>query len=101
MQSAMTNVVRPLAALATALALPSAAWIHGDLTVTSWGGANTRSQMLAYVIPYEQQTGLTINMERYDGGRCPRPGRGLQRQMGRGRSRTGRRDPRLRGRPAG
>ena len=67
MQSAMTNVVRGLAALATALALPPAAWAHGDLTVTSWGGAYTRSQMLAYVIPYEQQTGLTINMERYNG----------------------------------
>lgn len=40
---------------------------HGDLTVTSWGGAYTRSQMMAYVIPYEAETGLTIDMATYNG----------------------------------
>lgn len=40
---------------------------HGDLTVTSWGGAYTRSQMLAHVIPYEAETGQTLDMATYNG----------------------------------
>jgi putative spermidine/putrescine transport system substrate-binding protein len=44
------------------------AWAQGDLTVVSWGGAYTKSQMLAYVIPYEQANGVRLNVEAYNGG---------------------------------
>lgn len=67
MQPSKMNVAQRLIGFTMGLALASTAWAHGDLTVTSWGGAYTRSQMQAYVIPYEKQTGLTINMERYNG----------------------------------
>ena len=41
---------------------------HKDLTVVSWGGNYTRSQMLAYVKPYRQQIGEWVQMETYNGG---------------------------------
>jgi putative spermidine/putrescine transport system substrate-binding protein len=44
------------------------AWAHGDLTVVSWGGAYSKSQMLAYVIPYEQANGVRLNVQEYNGG---------------------------------
>lgn len=44
------------------------AWAHGDLTVVSWGGAYTKSQMLAYVIPYEKANGVRLNVQEYNGG---------------------------------
>ena len=43
-------------------------WAAGDLTVVSFGGAYTRSQILAYVQPYEEQTGISITVEDYNGG---------------------------------
>lgn len=67
MQNPMRIAGRLLAiAVLVPLAGP-AVWAHGDLTVTSWGGAYTRSQMLAYVIPYEARTGLTVDMATYNG----------------------------------
>lgn len=39
-----------------------------DLTVVSWGGSYTRSQMLAYVKPFRQQSGEWVAMETYNGG---------------------------------
>lgn len=38
------------------------------LTLVSWGGDYTRSQMLAYVKPYRQQSGEWASMETYNGG---------------------------------
>jgi putative spermidine/putrescine transport system substrate-binding protein len=38
------------------------------LTVVSWGGSYTRSQMLAYVKPYRQERGEWVSMETYNGG---------------------------------
>jgi putative spermidine/putrescine transport system substrate-binding protein len=38
------------------------------LTVVSWGGAYTRSQMLAYVKPYRDLKGEWVSMETYNGG---------------------------------
>ncbi len=38
------------------------------LTVVSWGGSYTRSQMLAYVIPYREKAGEWVAMETYNGG---------------------------------
>lgn len=39
-----------------------------DLTMVSWGGAYTRSQMLAFVRPYQVRAGIRINVEDYNGG---------------------------------
>ncbi|MCP4329746.1 MAG: ABC transporter substrate-binding protein [Alphaproteobacteria bacterium] len=39
-----------------------------DLTVVSWGGSYTRSQMLAYVQPFRQRIGEWVSMETYNGG---------------------------------
>jgi putative spermidine/putrescine transport system substrate-binding protein len=38
------------------------------LTVVSWGGALTKSHMLAFVRPYRKTTGRWVNVEDYDGG---------------------------------
>ena len=39
-----------------------------DLTVVSWGGSYTRSQMLAYVQPFRRRNGEWVAMETYNGG---------------------------------
>jgi len=39
-----------------------------ELTVVSWGGTYTRSQMLAYVKPYREANGEWVAMETYNGG---------------------------------
>lgn len=39
-----------------------------DLTVVSWGGSYTRSQMLAYINPYRELRGEWVSMETYNGG---------------------------------
>ena len=39
-----------------------------ELTIVSWGGAYTRSQMLAYVKPYRLLSGEWVWMETYNGG---------------------------------
>ena len=38
------------------------------LTIVSWGGSYTRSQMLAYVKPYRRRSGEWVAMETYNGG---------------------------------
>ena len=38
------------------------------LTIVSWGGAYTMSQMLAYVRPYRQMRNRWVNVEEYNGG---------------------------------
>ena len=63
-----------LAAAAVAVALFHATGagaqvpVHKELTVVSWGGAYTRSQMLAYVKPYRSRIGEWVAMETYNGG---------------------------------
>ena len=42
--------------------------VHKELTVVSWGGTYTRSQMLAYVKPYRSRIGEWVAMETYGGG---------------------------------
>ncbi len=39
-----------------------------SLTIVSWGGAYTNSQVQAYHKPWEKQTGIKINSEDYNGG---------------------------------
>ena len=38
------------------------------LTIVSWGGAYTPSQIKAYHVPYTEKTGIKINSEDYNGG---------------------------------
>lgn len=40
----------------------------GELTVVSWGGAYTKSQVEAYHKPFIEKTGVKINSEDYNGG---------------------------------
>ena len=58
--------------LAVALLAPAPAAAQSspqkDLTVVSWGGSYTRSQMLAYVKPYRRHIGEWVWMETYNGG---------------------------------
>ncbi|MFP3983374.1 MAG: polyamine ABC transporter substrate-binding protein [Desulfurivibrionaceae bacterium] len=39
-----------------------------DLTIVSWGGDYTRSQMLAYVLPYAEEKGVEVEVLDYSGG---------------------------------
>ena len=54
-----------LSAAATSVAFAATA---DDLTVVSWGGAYTRSQVKAYHEPWVKKTGIKINSEDYNGG---------------------------------
>ena len=60
------------ACLAIALLQASGAAAHEssqkNLTVVSWGGSYTRSQMLAYVKPFRRRSGEWVAMETYNGG---------------------------------
>jgi len=52
-----------------AIGMGSAAPVLADsLTVVSWGGAYTRSQVKAYHEPWFEKTGIKINSEDYNGG---------------------------------
>ena len=42
--------------------------VQKDLTVVSWGGAYTRSQMLAFVKPFRSRIGEWVAMATYNGG---------------------------------
>lgn len=53
--------------LASSMALSQTAFAEG-LTVVSWGGAYTKSQIAAYHKPWEAQGGMKINSEDYNGG---------------------------------
>jgi len=55
------------AAVAAFVGLGATAWA-GDLTVVSWGGAYTKSQVKAYHEPFTAKTGIKINSEDYSGG---------------------------------
>jgi len=51
------------------LIIPGSVALAGEaFTVTSWGGAYTKSQMEAYHKPYTAKTGIKINSEDYNGG---------------------------------
>ncbi|MEM7070957.1 MAG: ABC transporter substrate-binding protein [Pseudomonadota bacterium] len=50
------------------LSFSNALWAQDSLTVVSWGGAYTKSQIEAYHKPFESKTGIKINSEDYNGG---------------------------------
>lgn len=56
------------ALLLAGAAAPARAAPYKDLTVVSWGGDYTRSQMLAYVKPFRRRSGEWVAMETYNGG---------------------------------
>jgi putative spermidine/putrescine transport system substrate-binding protein len=55
-------------AIGAAIAMGSVAAYAGDLTIVSWGGAYTKSQVEAYHKPYIAKTGTNIRSEDYNGG---------------------------------
>ena len=58
-----------LAGLLTAPATaPDARGGDGELTVVSWGGAYTKSQILGFIRPFESRTGIEVDVLDYDGG---------------------------------
>ena len=65
------KLTKLLAGTAIGLAMvmsTSAANAEGELTVVSWGGAYTKSQVEAYHKPFIEKTGVKINSEDYNGG---------------------------------
>lgn len=63
------NAFVKFTALAAAGVLAVSTAARADsLTVVSWGGAYTKSQIEAYHKPYAKKTGMTINSEDYNGG---------------------------------
>ncbi len=57
-----------LAAVAVWLTLGGPVAAHDGITIASWGGAYTRSQMLAYVKPFRKETGRQVFMVDFNGG---------------------------------
>ncbi len=57
-----------IAAFAAALLSAQTAQAAESLTVVSWGGAYTRSQVEAYMKPYTEKTGVAFNVVDYNGG---------------------------------
>ena len=58
-----------LAVAGATLGVAAATTVQADsLTVVSWGGAYTNSQVQAYHKPWVKQTGIKINSEDYNGG---------------------------------
>ncbi len=65
------NFHRIASALALSTALVAAPALANDLTVVSWGGAYTKSQVEAYHKPWMEMTGKTIISVDYDGSAAP------------------------------
>jgi putative spermidine/putrescine transport system substrate-binding protein len=61
----LLSTLAPLLAAAVLATAPAAAQ---DLTVVSWGGAYTKSQILGYIRPFEQERRLDLEVLDYDGG---------------------------------
>lgn len=64
------HACRSLWALGLVLVLFGSGLAHGEdrLTLVSWGGAYTRSQILAFVRPFEARTGTRVEVLDYSGG---------------------------------
>lgn len=55
-----------LSFLCSTIAMP--AFPQETLNVVSWDGAYVRSQVLGFIRPYEERTGVRVNVLQYDGG---------------------------------
>ncbi|MEM6665465.1 MAG: polyamine ABC transporter substrate-binding protein [Pseudomonadota bacterium] len=60
--------LKTVAATAVAALMSTAAFADGSITVVSWGGAYTKSQVEAYHKPFTAETGTNIVSEDYNGG---------------------------------
>lgn len=68
MRKSVLKSTAGLAVGAASLALLASAASAAELTVVSWGGAYTTSQVKAYHEPYTAKTGTVIRSEDYNGG---------------------------------
>jgi len=68
MKSLRRSVFPALAGAALGMAVTAPVLGTESLTVVSWGGAYTRSQVKAYHEPFTRKTGIKINSEDYNGG---------------------------------
>ena len=58
-----------IASVSIFVLIPCSVAFAGDaVTVTSFGGAYTKSQLEAHYKPFTQKTGITVNSEDYNGG---------------------------------
>lgn len=64
----MTSFLKITSLTVAGLFAASAVAQADSLTVVSWGGAYTKSQIEAYHKPYAKKTGIKINSEDYSGG---------------------------------
>ena len=64
----MTTLLRTVLFLLVCLFAALPARSEEPLTFVTWGGAYTRSQMLAFVRPFEEGTGGRVNVVDYNGG---------------------------------
>jgi putative spermidine/putrescine transport system substrate-binding protein len=63
----MTHASSGFAAAALLLAIATPAFAQDTLTVTSWGGAYTKSQEKAFFEPFVKQTGTKLLQDEWDG----------------------------------
>ena len=69
MQSRLKNAKFWATVIAIFLIVPGYMAFAGDaITVTSFGGAYTKSQLEAHYKPFTKKTGITVNSEDYNGG---------------------------------
>src|SRR5690242_4184586 len=61
------SLLRSVAVLCGLAIFAGAASAEETLTVTSWGGAYTKSQEKAFFEPYSQKTGVKILQDEWDG----------------------------------
>ena len=64
----MSKLTNKLVAIAAMSAFTAGSAVAADLTVVSWGGAYTKSQVEAYHKPWMAKTGKSIVSEDYGGG---------------------------------
>ena len=67
MRVSLKQTASAVAALAL-LGVASTASAEDAITVVSWGGAYTKSQLEAYHKPFAEKFGVTVNSEDYNGG---------------------------------
>ena len=68
MHSSLHNIAKYIGSLGLLCASVVQAATQEPLTFVSWGGAYTRSQMLAVVYPYEARYNTRVNVIDYNGG---------------------------------
>ena len=66
----MSGLTKKIIAIAGASAFVSGAAMAADLTVVSWGGAYTKSQVEAYHKPWMAKTGKVHRIGRLRRGYC-------------------------------